>query len=948
MMYAPLKVTTDYSLLKSLIKVEDLINFLHEFNIPAAGVVDDNLSSSIEFYNLALKNNIKPIIGLSLKINALEIYLYALNFKGYQNLIKLNNIKDERELAIIDIENYKDNLACIIPYQSKELFKPLSFIKDLYLGYKTLYEKNNALLITKNILYVNDLKALNMADLKYLKYLDLLAKRNEEEYTDNYYQKEDFIDVNKINDFISLFNLEIPSKQRYIPTYTTNSSIYLEALAKKGLEKRLNGVNNPKYLERLNYELRIIKKMGYVDYFLIVYDYVLYAKKSNIMVGCRGSAAGSLVSYSLGITDIDPLEYNLLFERFLNPERVSMPDIDIDFDAYKREEVIKYVQEKYGKEHVALGLTFATLKSKLVLREMGKILRINSLLLDKFLKEINGNANLKDNLKNIRIKKYLETYPELKNLYQVSLKLEGLKKNTSIHAAGVVISSIAIDEVIPLIKNTNIFITGIPMDYLEDLGFLKMDFLALKNLTSISNILKRIPNLNINKISLEEKEVYELFQKGKTEGIFQFETPAMQEIIQNLKPTCFADLTAAVALGRPGPKNHIQEFIRRKNGLEKITYLHPDLVPILKETYGIILYQEQVIAILGQIGGFSYASADVIRRAISKKKESIILKSADEFLKGAIKRGYPKELAQEIYAQIVKFADYGFNKSHSVSYAYLAYKQAYLKTFYAPYFVLELLNTEKGPKSLSYLNYLKQKGYKLVKPSINNNSLDYEIEDDKLIMPLTSIKNINLSLATEIYQNKKEGYTDYFDFVLKNKELNKEIINVLIASGALDLFNLNHETLRQNMDSALNYAALAAINVSLVKKPTIKEYEEKKDPWTEAELYGFYMTNHPASFYHEASIIKIINLNKYLFKKGNFICLIESIKEITTKKGDKMAFIKASDETGITDFTVFPKVYANLKDLKEKDLVKINGEVGKRFDKVNVIVNNISKVGQNE
>ncbi len=940
-MYAPLKVTTDYSLLQSLIKIPDLINFLHDNNINACAVVDDTLSSSIEFYQTALKNNIKPIIGLSIILNNLEIYLYALNYQGYQNLLKLNTIKQERDIAIVDLEKYKNNMVVIIPYASKELYSTLSFYNNRYIGYQNNYEKSNAYLITNNALYVNDIRAFKVEDLKYLEYLDLLRKENIKEYKDNYYKKESFIDENKINEFISLFNLVIPSKERYIPVFNSSSEKFLEALAFKGLNKRLNNNIPLKYMERLKYELKIIKQLGFVDYFLIVYDYVLYAKKNNILVGCRGSAAGSLVSYSLGITDIDPLPYNLLFERFLNPERITMPDIDIDFDALKRDEVINYVKKKYGYDKVATGLTYATLKSKLVLREIGKLLRINNNLLDKFLKEINGNNNLKENLNNIIIKKYLESYPELKKLYQISLKLEGIKKNTSTHASGIVISSVTLDDVIPVYLNNKELQTGIPLDYIESLGFLKMDFLALKNLTSIANILKRVPEVNIKNINLNDPNVYKLFQSAKTEGIFQFDTPAQQNLLLKLKPNSFLDLTSAVALGRPGPKDHVESFIRRKNGLEKVTYLHPDLEEILKETYGILLYQEQIIAILGKIAGFSYGQADVYRRAIAKKKEDVLLEKKDYFISCALKKGYQKDFILKLYEQILKFADYGFNKSHSVSYAHLAYIQAYLKTYYAPYFIVELLNSSLGFKNNIYLAYLKQKGFKLIKPSINNNSLDYEIKNNYLIMPLNTIKNINNDLAEKILNNKKEGYHDYFDFVLKNKNiLNINILTTLIYAGALDCFKLNQTTLLNNMEKVLNYASL---DDDTLLKPSIIISKEEKIINKELELYGFYITNHPASKYIDQKYIKLNNINNYLFKNIIVVCLIENIKEIVTKKKEKMAFMKASDETGNVDLTVFPKVYNNIN-IKENNLVKINGQVVKRFDKISIIVNNISKL----
>ena len=491
-MYVPLKVVTDYSILKSLIKIKDLITFLSDKKINACGICDEFLYGVLEFYNACLSNNIKPIVGLNIKIDNLDIYLYAMNYKGYQNLLKIHTIKETRELNISDLEEYQENILVIIPYSSITLYKSLSFYEHLYLGYSNTFEKNNALILSNNVVYVRDLRVLNKEDTKYLKYLDMLRKDDISINESCYY--ESVSDIGKLDEIINLINLEIPKNNRYIPKYLDEySDAFLEKLAIVGLNKRLNGKVSDVYKNRLKYELSVIKSMGFVDYFLIVYDYVLYAKKNNIMVGPgRGSAAGSLVSFAIGITDIDPIKYNLLFERFLNPSRVTMPDIDIDFDATKRDLVIDYVRSKYGEKRVALGLTFNTLKSKLVIREVGKLLKIDSDLVDKFAKVINASMNLNANLNNELVKKYLHNYPELKNVYNISLKLEGLKKNTSTHAAGVIISSVDIDEVIPIHMSNNTVLTGVTMEYLEDIGLLKMDFLGLKNLTTIASIIKLI------------------------------------------------------------------------------------------------------------------------------------------------------------------------------------------------------------------------------------------------------------------------------------------------------------------------------------------------------------------------------------------------------------------------------------------------------------------------
>ncbi|MEG1149757.1 MAG: DNA polymerase III subunit alpha [Bacilli bacterium] len=957
MMYTPLKITTDYSLLKSLIKIEDLIKFLVKNNITSCGICDENLYGTLDFYTKCKKNNIKPIIGLNIKLNSKDIYLYAKNYNGYKNLLKIHTLMHKRELGIIDLELYKSDILVIVPYKSNIEFKNLLFFHDLYIGYTTEFEKTNALFITKNIVYVNDILSLNLSDTAYLLYLDLLGNRETLDYSNNYYKTNlEIINESEIKEVVDKLNLEIPFNNRYIPKFNleVDSYNYLYSLAFKGLSKRLNGKVIDTYTKRLNYELNVIKSMNFVDYFLIVYDYVLYAKKNNILVGPgRGSAAGSLVSFCIGITDIDPIKYNLIFERFLNPARVTMPDIDIDFDATKRDLVIDYVKGKYGSDFVASGITFNTLKSKLVLREVAKLLKVDNALLEGFIKSIDSSLDLRSNLQNINVKKYLTNYKELNKLYEVSLKLEGLKKNVSTHAAGVVISSVPLDDVIPIYINNDTVLTGSPMEYLEDMGLLKMDFLGLKNLTIIANILDKIGIDKLKNINLEDPRVFDLFLRKDVDGIFQFESPVMRMLLDNFVPDSFSDLVASVALVRPGPRKYVPTFIKRKDGIEKITYLHPDLEDILKETYGVLLYQEQIISVLVKIGGYSLGEADIIRRAISKKNESIILEEEKKFVASSIKNGYQENFARTLYKQISEFASYGFNKSHSVAYALISYQMAYLKVYYPAYFVVELLNTaSKDTKTNNYLALLKRNNIKLEYPSVLNKNLDYEIYIDKLLLPLNVIKNINTELTKQIISVNEDGFKDYFDFLCKTKEfLNEKTITILIHGGALDFLHLNHQTLINNLENALNYASLVEGDDTLIKKPTIVEYNEYNSDFLrekEIEAFGFFISNHPASKYLDG-VMKLFDMKKYLFKKVKCIVLIESIKRIKTKKNDDMAFFTASDETSTGEFTVFPKDYKMLDEIKNFDLVLIDGEVTKRFDKYQIIVNNIKKrVEKNE
>ena len=665
------------------------------------------------------------------------------------------------------------------------------------------------------------------------------------------------------------------------------------------------------------------------------------------------------MSFSIGITNVDPIKYHLLFERFLNPERITMPDIDIDFEYTKRGEVIDYVRNRYGKKNVAPIMTFGTLASKQALRDTGRIFNIENSLMDKLASFIDAKTSLKENLEKIEVKEFLHQNKNLKEIYKIALKLEGLKRHISTHAAGVVISSVPLDEVIPLSLNTSVFMTGVTMEYLEPLGLLKMDFLALRNLTIIANVLELIKEntgktLDLNKIDLNDPEIFKLFCNADTEGIFQYESSGMKNLMKKLKPTSFSDLVASVALFRPGPMNNIDLFVRRKHGKEPVIYLHPDLEPILKETYGVIVYQEQVMQILVKIGGYSYAEADNIRRAMSKKKESVILEDKEHFINNAVKRGYKKELATEIYELILKFANYGFNKAHSVCYALIGYQMAYLKVKYPIYFITNLLNMSLGSeiKTKEYIDEARKVGIKILKPDINKADKTYKVIDNALMIPLGSIKNLGVTASNAILEEREKNglYKDYLDAISRiyGHSNNKKTISSLIDAGTFDSFHRTKKTMIENLDAAINYAGLISdLDPSFVMKPLLEELEEyESDILREKELnsYGFYVTNHPVSKYNDSSIIKLENIKNYFNKRIKCVVLVEKIKTIETKKKEKMAFITGSDETGKGEFVLFPNGYSLLKNIKNNDIIVVQGLVTKRFDSFQININGLQKV----
>ena len=934
----PLKITTEYSLLKSLIKLPDLISFLNENNIKECAICDENLNGFMDFYLKCKENNIKPIIGLDTVYESMHIYVYAKNYLGYQELLKIDYLKDNMNLSYLE----NPNLLVIIPFKSIDIYEKLKYKDNVYIGFCNDIEKNNALLISDKIVYVDNVRCLFKKDISYLKYLKML--NDNFVYNDNaYYKTSSFEDIQTTYEFSKQINLEIPFDKKYIPKYNNsdNNYEYLKKLCILGLNKRFNGKVSNKYKERILYELDVINKMGFVDYFLIVYDYVLYAKKNDIFVGPgRGSAAGSLVSYSLGITNIDPIKYDLLFERFLNINRKKMPDIDIDFESDKRINMIEYVKNKYGFDKVAVGLTFNNYKAKLILRDLAKLLKVDSNVFDKFIKNINSSLSLKENYQNEKVKKYIEMYSELKNLYDISYHLEGLKKNTSTHAAGVIISSEKLGKIIPISNEDGTLKTGIEMPYLEKMGLLKMDFLALEKLNIISKVSKKIKNFNINNIPLDDKKTLKIFYDADTDDIFQFESSYAKSVLDKLKITSFNELTVSLALVRPGANKQIDEYLKnKKEGIN----LTGDLTDILGSTYGTIIYQEQVMKIFEKVVGYSLFEADDIRVAISKKKEDIINAQHDKFVSGGIKNGYSKEFVEKLFNKIKEFGGYGFNKSHSVAYALVSYQMAYLKANYPKEFMFYLLENNKDiSKCEKILSSLKNSGYKLLKPNINYSIDKYAEKNGYILLPLNIIRGLNDDIISKIIRVRENGFDDIFDFFVKtNSFLNKETYLILIKSGALDIFKINKQTMIKNIDVILNYASIYSDGLGkpiLIKYP---EYDEVTLREFEILSYGMYITNHPCSKYKD--VIKVENIKNYLFKNINMVLLIKSIRTIKDKKGGEMAFLECEDETGKVNLTMFSSLYAKNNDLKVNELIRVNVKVSKRFDKLNVLVNNIKR-----
>lgn len=959
-MYAPLNVKTSNYLLTSMIKIKDLIKIAKDNNLKVLAITDNNMYGALEFYNLCLQNQIKPIIGLEVSIPE-KILLYAKNYQGYQNLIKLTTIKSEQELTTSDLAKYSSDLVCILPYTGRKRYHELvKLYENFFIGYQTELEKSK--INSSNTVYIPETLCLTKEDEKYLKYLKAIKEgKTIDEIEDP--QNKSLLPIKELDKennqkIINLCNLKIQKYKDLLPIYETEEDTYtyLKKECLKGL-KKIFGAYAPKaYAIRLKYELEVINKMGFNNYFLIVADYINYAKTHNILVGPgRGSAAGSLVAYCLGITTIDPLKYNLLFERFLNPERVTMPDIDVDFEDTKREEVINYCVNKYGRKNVALIVTFGTLAAKQAIKDVARIFNIDPKKSDILTKYMDANLSLKENLKNPKVQNFLNVNPEFKKIYQIASKFEGLKRHTSLHAAGIVMSKDKLDNFVPLDKTLNgMYATEYDKDYLEDIGLLKMDFLGLRNLTVIANILNDIKDLSFDTIPEGDKEALNIFYNVDTVGIFQFESPGMVQFLRKLKPQNFEDIVAALALFRPGPMHSINTYVKRRHGKEKITYLHPDLEKILKPTYGIIIYQEQIMQIANVMAGYSFAEADLLRRAMSKKKEDILLKEKDHFISGCLKKGYSESLATEVYDLIFRFADYGFNRSHSVAYAMISYRMAYLKAHYPKIFMKNLLSLaiNSETKTKEYIYECKNKKIFVSPPDINKSSLDYEIVDNQIIYPLTNIKNVGNASARQIIEEREKGkFKDIFDFVCRcyKNAVNEKTIESLILSGSFNSFGINKRTLIENLEIILNYAEIGSLlNESLKPELELKsEYTSSELMNYELETFGFYFTNHPITAYKlksQTKLIELKNVKDYFDKIIETIVIIDRIKEITTKKNEKMMFITASDELSKIDIVVFPRIYNATPELNRGDIIKVKGRVEKRYDEMQIIASNIKKL----
>jgi DNA polymerase-3 subunit alpha len=906
-----------------------------------------------------------------------------------------NEIDKAREVAKTYKEIFEDDFYLEIQDHGQDIDKPI-----LEWMPKLSKEYGIKLVATNDCHYIEQEHAIAH------NILLLLSDKNGADYsklrygTDQVYFKssEEMIDLFKNYDGAIENTLEIDSKidlkidfkghcfpQFPIPENSKAKTLdeYFELLANEGL-KRKEIAAAPEVEERFNYELDTIKKMGFAGYFLIVQDFINAAKAKNIPVGPgRGSVAGSLVAYALGITNINPLKYDLLFERFLNPERKSMPDIDIDFADDKRADVIDYVRAKYGEKSVSQIITFNRLSSKAVIRDVARVLKIPIPTVNKITKYIPSKFG-----KVYTIDKALAEVPELKwvknskepeiqHLLKYAKVLEGMNRNASKHAAGVVITPGNVSDFVPLANavSQQDIVTQFNMKDIENAGLLKMDFLGLRTLTIIRDTLELVRKnkgveINIDNISLDDEKTFGLFAKGQTTGVFQFESAPMREYLKKLKPTSLNDLAAMNALYRPGPMDFIDEFIDRKYGVNQVEYLHPLLEKILKETYGVIVYQEQVIQIANKIAGMTLAEADLLRRAMGKKDILAMMEQKVKFVDGAVNKGIGKKITERIFDAIDKFANYGFNKSHAVAYSFIAYQTAYLKAHHTAEFLAANLTNEFGnsDKVTRFLEDCRKLKIEVLPPDVNDPSTDFDVADNKIRFGMSAIKNVGKHAVEEIICKKKKlegNFKSIFDFckIVDTRIVNKRTLEGLVLAGAFDSIDKNRSALFESIETALEFGhktqnsklsfgdnLFGGTEEILISEPKLRFQE----PWSEKErlrrerkVIGFYVTGHPLqkfeTEYNSFAGFHIGETEDLKDMENVKACgVITGIRTKIDRSGKTMAFFTIDDFSGSCECLMFSKIYSEFgKFLREEELVFIMGNLESSGDAVKIHVDKV-------
>ena len=1011
----------------------------------------------IDFYKECKKAGIRPLLGMEAYVapNHLEksgirenahLILISKNITGYKNLMQLSSI------AFLDgfyyrpridyelLEKYSEGLVCLSACLAGDIPQLLlgrryddalalaarlkgMFGDDFYIELQDhgLPEQKEILPQLAKIAAELNIKTVATNDIHYVKKEDaesqdvLLCIQTNKVVSDEnrmrmsadefYLKSEDEMRlalpkypeaIANTAEIADKCNVEITFHEQHLPGFTAPDGLtnleYLSEICRRGLARKMPDASD-EVKERLEYEISVINQMGFVDYFLIVWDFVNFAHENGIFVGPgRGSGAGSLAAYSMGITDTDPIKYDLIFERFLNPERISMPDFDIDFCIERRQEVIDYVVRKYGADHVCQIITFGSMAARLAVRDVGRAL-------DMPYADVDRIAKLIPNALGMTLTKALELSAELKALYDsdetvkklidLSLKLEGLPRHASTHAAGVVICAQPTVEYVPLQRNEDAITTQFPKDTVEELGLLKMDFLGLRNLTVIRDTLdyirqggKEVPDLE--RMDNDDPAVYKMIAEGDTDGVFQLESLGMRQFMMQLNPDCFEDIIAGISLFRPGPMEQIPRYIAGKNDRNNVKYAHEKLRPILEKTYGCMVYQEQVMQIVRDLAGYSWGRSDLVRRAMSKKKHDVMAKEREYFINGivedgevkvpgAVRNGVSREVANRIFDEMMDFASYAFNKSHAAAYAVLAYRTAYLKKYYPVEFMTALLNSFIGKdmgKISEYVNYCRQRGIQVYPPDINKSRAKFSVEKDSIRFGFAAIKNVSESVTEQIAREREQTgpFRDFNDFLRRGETLNKRIVEGLIKAGCFDSMGVKRSQLMAVYDQAMTYAGndrkqRATGQLSLfdmagadeiaedtaIPLPDIEEFDSNTLLFMEREVMGIYISGHPLSEFSQelkelapcGELSAADGTGRYKDnQKVRLGGIITSVRTKPVKSGNGlMAYAVIEDLTGSVELAAFPSVFTRCAGrLLVDNKVTVSGKLNMREDQNNTIL----------
>lgn len=1021
MSVSQLTTLTSYSLLQSTITIPQYVQAAKKMGYDHLGITDrNNLYGALDFVKACQKAQIQPIIGLLLEYYSQqtqkehEIFLFAKNDQGYKKLMRISSQKMSGSQVLLEKEASLTDLFAILPAENElselrdaedqqvndrvaglqkvfgkeQLFYGVPYQEPLVSDVTEWMEQQEVAPAAYQLVdSLHPAEAFSVKVMHHIKEGEQIENLQQEmqqvtpfrsletpEKRETWYETNAPQALQQAELIATNCRAEIPLQQKLLPHYPLKEGVtasqYLKDLCETKLPERIEKVDQ-RYRQRLDYELSVIHKMGFDDYFLIVWDVMAYLHEHKIVTGAgRGSAAGSLTAYVLSITDVDPIKYDLLFERFLNPERNTMPDIDLDIPDNKRGEVLQYVKEKYGQNHAAQIATFGTMAAKMVLRDTCRVFGLSQSEANRWSNAIPKQLKitLDEAYSQSKALRELANMNERnKQLFQAARTLEGLPRHVSTHAAGVVISDQDLLDLVPLQEGSEgIWLTQFTMNDVEETGLLKIDFLGLRNLSIIADTLQgiqKVANQTITQkdIPLDDKKTLRLFQKGETTGIFQFESAGIRNVLRRLVPETIEDIAAVNALYRPGPMRNIDTFIKRKHGKEKIDYLDASLKPILENTYGVMVYQEQIMQVASQMAGFTLAQADILRRAISKKKKNVLDQQRRYFIEGAQKKGFTKEKADQVYDYIERFADYGFNRSHAFAYSFVAFQMGYLKVHYpAPFFKALLRSVLHNPKKMKeYLSDAKNAGVKILNPSINQSGYSFYLNSlQEIRFGLGSIKGIRRDFIFDILDERKENgaYASLNQFLARvgqrnSKWLKEENIRPLIAIGAFDDLEKNRRQAMSQLEGKIQNVLYSGGSMDLLDMMALKNealadfsFEEKLN--LEDEYLGIYLSGHPVEQFNKIKQRKKVADISELIENTtvNLLIYLTDIRGIRTKKGEQMAFLEGNDPTDETSITVFPRLYRKIRSqLAESQVYYVEGKVERSTynDQLQIIANQV-------